>query len=467
VIIDRPLRFAILVDDHIGHVHALAGVARRLTGRGHDVCFFGPGGLARHVEAAGFTYRTAGFLSPDIGSGDPAGRPASKAAWRVALDARTAGIRSGARDLIATWPPDLIIFDPFLLCHYPAFAEFGVRCVAVSTKPLLTGDPLVPPYTSHVVPPADRKWSWQVMAAQGRQYLDYAGYRSRCLWDESVHGRSHRSLTLAVARATDFPLRQQWTTRPLNWDLRYRSVPELVLHAREFEFPRRRPLCGPGAYLGPCVDLPRPDGSESPEGTGPLLVCNLGSVPAQQGQAARNGYLAIIDALRREPSWRAVIATGHRDLTQQFTAAARSLGPRLMLRDWVPRGSWLAGADVVITHGGANSVKEAILAKRPLLVLPRSADQPGIAARVSYHGIGLTATSLAPDALHQQMSHLLANPAFRISVAAMAGHFIRYDQQQICEHVLERAAEGYVPLFADPMLEDPAPERPVIEDVNS
>ena len=47
-------------------------------------------------------------------------------------------------------------------------------------------------------------------------------------------------------------------------------------------------------------------------------------------------------------------------------------------------------ADVVVTHGGLNTVMDSLAAGTPMLVLPIAFDQPGVAARVVYAGAGLS-----------------------------------------------------------------------------
>ena len=51
----------------------------------------------------------------------------------------------------------------------------------------------------------------------------------------------------------------------------------------------------------------------------------------------------------------------------------------------------LSGVDLMITHGGANSINECILTSTPMLIYPGSKglDQVGNAARVVYHKLGL------------------------------------------------------------------------------
>lgn len=57
--------------------------------------------------------------------------------------------------------------------------------------------------------------------------------------------------------------------------------------------------------------------------------------------------------------------------------------------DFAPQRWAMARADAVITHGGLNTVMDAIAARTPMLVMPIAFDQPGVAARVVYRRIGV------------------------------------------------------------------------------
>ncbi len=85
----------------------------------------------------------------------------------------------------------------------------------------------------------------------------------------------------------------------------------------------------------------------------------------------------------------AAIATG--------STPASDLGPipdGWLVRDYLPQVRLLQGASLAVTHGGNNSVTEAIGAGVPLLVLPFSTDQFAGAAAVERAGLG---RALAPN----------------------------------------------------------------------
>ncbi len=57
--------------------------------------------------------------------------------------------------------------------------------------------------------------------------------------------------------------------------------------------------------------------------------------------------------------------------------------------DFAPQRAVLERADLCITHGGLNTVMDALEFATPLLALPIAFDQPGVSARIVHHGLGL------------------------------------------------------------------------------
>ena len=76
-------------------------------------------------------------------------------------------------------------------------------------------------------------------------------------------------------------------------------------------------------------------------------------------------------------------------------------------------------------------MKEAILLGVPMLVYPRRADQPGNAARVVFHGLGRRGEYRREgwQAIRGKVLALLSDDDVRGRVAAMRGHFLRYEIQ--------------------------------------
>ncbi|MBI6669652.1 zeaxanthin glucosyltransferase [Pseudomonas syringae] len=71
----------------------------------------------------------------------------------------------------------------------------------------------------------------------------------------------------------------------------------------------------------------------------------------------------------------------------------------------------LQKANAVVTHGGLNTVMDAIKAITPMLVMPIGFDQPGVAARVSHAGAGQQLNRRArAEKIHAALVQLLDHP---------------------------------------------------------
>ncbi len=432
-------RFLFVVGEHTGHLHAVLGVARRLQLRGHQVAFLSAGSPAA-IEAAGFSHLPAPWLdSPDEDALFKLPKPARLAEFDRWLSAA----EQGAAAVAATFKPDLLLFQPFQLGVYPFFQRQNLPAVSFSTKPLLSYDPWVPPYTCGLKPTHDWQgrgrveWEWWRMRAR------YLRYRVDCLWQQWRYGISHRSALLLAARHTGFCLKQENRTRPLAFDLSFRSVPELVLHAAEFDFPRARPLPTGVAYLGPCLDLQRATQAFTPPpGEGPLIYCNLGTVGKQMSPHKLALYQSVLQAVLAASDWRLVLATGHAEAALHLKQSRSHWPERIQITEWAPQLSAMAQAHLLINHGGANSTKEALWCGVPLLVLPQYADQPGMAARIAYHGLGLVADPATATAtsLHAQIQQILGRPEFARQAAHFQRVFRNYEEEGKVALILEQYA---------------------------
>jgi UDP:flavonoid glycosyltransferase YjiC (YdhE family) len=83
---------------------------------------------------------------------------------------------------------------------------------------------------------------------------------------------------------------------------------------------------------------------------------------------------------------------------------------------------------LLISQAGANLTKEAIFHGVPMLVLPDRGDQPGNAARVVYHKLGLAITKPpSMDQLESFASRLLHDPTASAGLHKMQDAFYRHD----------------------------------------
>src|SRR6202030_1182695 len=80
-----------------------------------------------------------------------------------------------------------------------------------------------------------------------------------------------------------------------------------------------------------------------------------------------------------------------------------------------PQIELLKRAELCITHDGINTTLESLALGVPMVAIPVGFDQPGIAARIVYHGVGksVPVTSMNIADLSGAIQEVFANPSYR------------------------------------------------------
>lgn len=163
------------------------------------------------------------------------------------------------------------------------------------------------------------------------------------------------------------------------------SEPELVLAPSALEFPRApRPS---SIHIGVPVDLERrehvdPALERFVDGR-PLVYVALGT-QAHRYPAAKRVLETVLESLRTRDDWQAVVAAG--GLRDHLAANAPS---NVHVVDRAPQLWCLRRSAVFLTHAGLGAMREAIALGVPMIAIPQGFDQPGNAARIEYHGLGV------------------------------------------------------------------------------
>jgi UDP:flavonoid glycosyltransferase YjiC (YdhE family) len=219
--------------------------------------------------------------------------------------------------------------------------------------------------------------------------------------------------------------RQRQTIR--SWSRRFGLDPEL----RSIE--DCLAPAGTVSQIVPALDFPRQTGARPIIGVGPI-----------RGEAAFPAG-AGISIIREKPFVFMSLGTlqGHRfDVFRKVARACQRLDAQLLVAhcggltaeqeqqlgatwvtDFVDQRDVLAQADICVTHGGQNTVLDALGAGKPLLIMPIAFDQPGIAARVEHHGLGIkmSVRRLTVSKAEKALSVLLAESSFRERAEAFSG----------------------------------------------
>ncbi|NOK35464.1 glycosyltransferase family 1 protein [Corallococcus exercitus] len=423
-----------------GHINPTFKLARALQKRGHRIIYCSLRDTEDFIRAEGFDFECL------FESLYPKGFQARSKAQLGTLSglSKLVFLRDMARRqtqmleallqgefdaLIARTRPDLGVVD--ILLPEPSLVLHGHRvpAVALSTSIPLRWEPRTPPTSSGLIPDERLPTLVRNTVDWGRILLD-AKLGSLGSWvglePDSMKFRR------ALARKHGYPV----SSLDFGGRVTGAHEPLLVPCPREFvEFRGAKHDSGLH-YTGPCIDLERQEPDfpwERLEEGRPLVVCSLGTMVTQADQARRFHH-SVAQAARQRPGWQFVVATNQ--WTEEVPGGAPA---NLVSVKHVPQLRMLRRATAMVTHGGFNSIKECIYFGVPMLVLPVQWDQPGMAARVAHHGLGVRASidTLTPDLLLQQLEEI-RRPSYRAALERMQSCFQAAEQEQALAGSLEQ-----------------------------
>jgi MGT family glycosyltransferase len=309
-------------------------------------------------------------------------------------------------EIIDDVQPDVIVEDNVV--SFPALPASGRPWVRiVSCNPAEIKDPDVPPTFSGY--PANDRSQWAAFRDEFR--------------------RTHADLH------ADFDAFCQQRGAPALPDLELvHTSPylNLYLYPDEVDYPRVRPLDGTWHNLQASVrDTDAP--WEPPAGDGPLIYLSLGSLGSGDVELMRAliGELAGVDG-------RIVVSKGPQH--DQLELARNMSGA-----EFLPQVSILPHVDLVITHGGNNTVTESLRFGKPMILLPLFWDQYDNAQRMHEIGFGvrLDTYAHAPDELTGAIERLLGDDALRERLRAVSDRLAASPGTVAAADLIERAARDH------------------------
>ncbi len=263
-------------------------------------------------------------------------------------------------------------------------------------------------------------------------------------------GRDRRSLLLALAQEYDFPRR---LIRDSYWPgaFSYTELPALTMTPREMEFPHEwRPNLH---YIGPMVRADRHEKKavsnrgadagaillEARRREAKIICCTVSTVSGTDA-----GFLSRIAAAADDrPEWTIFIGTGK--------ISPEDIGPvpeNVHLFSYLPQLTILREADLSINHGGIHTIHECLHFRVPMLVYSgKQSDQPGCAARVEYHGVGLRADKDldSREDIERKMERVLTDERYREAVAEMHRRLTVYGHERVAERTIAEFISNFAP----------------------
>ena len=412
--------FGIITPPVSGHLHPFGALGRELMARGHRVTCFQVADLEAKIASEGLEFYPIGQSDHPAGS---LPRSLEELARRQGLSALQFTIRAVAQtttmvcrdgpEAIRRAGIDVLLVDQMEPAGGAVAEHLGLRFATVCNALAINRDPAVPP------PFTD----WQ--------YRDVWWARLRNTIGYAASDRFTRPITSVVAR-----FRKQWNLEPLaSPDDSFSRTLQISQMFRAFDFPRRS-LPSSFHYVGPLRDpSPRPIAFpwEKLDGR-PLVYASLGTL-----QNSRFGVFRCFVESCAGLNVQLVISHGG-GLTEK---EAGSLPGDPLVVSYAPQTELLRHAVLTLSHAGLNTVLDSLSAGVPLVTLPITYEQPGIARRVEWAGAGrvLPMTQLRSRNLARLIREVLEQRSYTVASGQFKNAFGTQDGVILAANLIESALD--------------------------
>jgi MGT family glycosyltransferase len=390
-----------------GPTNNCVGIGDVLRRRGHRVVFVIEESFAGTLEAKGFEERLMRLGPPPeveeepgqfwkdfIRETAPVFRRPTFDQLREFIAPTFEALLDGARyvderlaEIIAEVQPDVIVEDNVLT--FPAILASGRPWVrVVSCNPAEIKDPNIAPAFSGY--PADDRSDWDAY------WAEYA----------AAHKDLHESFSA-------FCVERGAPALPAGEFMHTSDWLNLYLYPDAVDYPRERPLGDTWHNLQTSVratddawEVP----SELKDKPGKLVYLSLGSL----GSGDVELFQGLIDSMA---------GSGHRVIVSKGPQHEQiRLHDNMAGAEFLPQTSVLPHVDLVITHGGNNTVTESLYFGKPMVLLPLFWDQYDNAQRIHETGFGrrLDTYGHTPEQLRGAVDALLADEALAARLAEVS-----------------------------------------------
>ena len=412
-----------------GHMNASFGLAVELKNRGHRVIYASIDDYRAIIEAQGFEFYR---LDQELGWSNNA-RFAAKAIrsplpWLRMQKMKFAFLRKMREELLKStaFHAEITALEPDIVFVDSSFVRYAIGLHKLRVPFVVIESQVAPDYETNVPPPISRKVPKETWISRMKCNLEWSLYFSKrsLLQLLGLDSMESKSFMKRLCKSTGFDIEAINFKRCFRIGLR--SIPEIIISTPELDFPRT--LNKNQIYVRTAIASSRSEISydysfdrlfaktltwQEENISRRLIYCSFG------GMSFR--YIGVEDFFRR-----LIQACGGLDNVTLLVSVGnelnlRSFEPipaRVFLFRRVPQLRVLQATDLMVTHGGTNSISECIVAGVPMLAFPGAMDQPGNAARIVYHGMGLTGklTQESSGQIKRKIQTILNDESFAINV---------------------------------------------------
>jgi MGT family glycosyltransferase len=394
----RSWHFGVLPFTGTGHLNPLIALGQELTRRGHRVTFFERAKILERVEQAGL-----GFVPICADRSMQPGRPPEpRTGFRAELAMLRFNLRRVTQDV-----------ESYLRETPAALRQAGVDALIVNeialTGPTVAQMLRLPYFIVSTSVPHNCGWSTYPWYSGYRFMRSPVGILEKVLLEVSavrIRGPIRRALDRYRKSAGLGPLSTIEKACP--------PLAQITQLPQCLDFPEARlpdnchytgPLVGGGARLAIEFPWERLDGR-------PIAYLSLGTT-----RNAQEEILRMVAKACGGLDLQLVISLGGRFSPKLFT----DLPGDPLVVPFAPQLELLQRARIVITHGGSNTVFEALMEGKPMVAIPLAHDQPAVAARMARAGAArvLPVMRLSVRRIRRAVTAVLSDPAYRDAAEAL------------------------------------------------
>ncbi len=358
-------RIAIVCPSATGHLNPSLTLAAALANRGHELIFYTVPDALERIQGAGFAYRVYGEKEFPLGAAaryyEKLGELKGMEAVRFTIELVKKRTVPGLRELPALVREDRIeglVVDQLMVAAAVVARSEGVPYVTVSNALALNQHPAIPPVFT----------TWPF----GKGLM--SRLRNRIAY--TVFNR----LTRPVLDVINGFQQQRRLPRYRHIDATNSTLAQVCQQPAAFDFPRE-PLTPTFHYTGPYHSAATRPPVEFPYerlSGQPLVYASMGTLQNR----IRHVFRVIAEACEPLPV-QLVISLGGAD-PDEF----RDLPGDPITVCYAPQLDLLQRASLCITHAGLNTALESLSHGVPMLAVPVTNDQPGVAARIDWLRVG-------------------------------------------------------------------------------
>ena len=360
-----------------GHTNPTLGVVRELVSRGHEVLYYSYNVMREKIEAAGAT-----FVSCD--DYDMEQKLSPKDAVRVGKDLAfstkilvdtTLSLDDKVCADMKKLQPDCIVADSMAVWGKAVALKLGI------------------PFVSSTTTFAFNQHSAKIMKQS-------VGELFRMIFSMGKIGKEIKRL-----QDKGYPVKSV-----LDIIQNDENTHTVVYTSPEFQ-PCAETFTDKYAFVGPSI---RPAQSEIEKTKEKLVYISMGTV----NNDMLPFYKKCIAALG-QTDYQVILSVGNLVSVEQFG----ELPENVKIFSSVDQIAVLQKADVFLSHCGMNSVNESLFFSVPLVMLPQTPEQGGVATRVAQLGAGKKLEKTDAEEIRKAVEEVLANSSYKENAARIAEGF--------------------------------------------